>query len=528
MGLDNNNIVNNIIFFKLRKERLDTLKAQEDLYLNSLALSYKNSDFSFLEDDFIKEHAAQFYMDLGDFSFNANSLLFDLNRKTWDESISDNEDLLFNKLENMIDNMAIPFFDDVIKPAFFLSDYFGNIIKEKAAYKEYYENWKAQKNIKETFGEDSLSYKGLINEWSKDASKTEVEQEVLEFVAKEIKRIGKERVALKNKIVENKKMPVSSGLDYEIVSTTFNPKNFCTSNSEWEKFTIGKAEINALLASNSKEFDLNTDFKNTIETIDFEFCFLRIFRDWFNEDFLESPLWTSKKTISAYPTKLIFIRKVSYKQKTTTTPLSVNHTQLFKGNFNVAAIDKLKTSGISKAYLNRNAVRKMKLKMLKKSAPTVLNKKVITTAKTARFGGTFKAAIFMNKLKIARPAVKFPCRISLFSDTKIPVSNAQMKLFQNGKMLSYKIRIINNTYQFDILNAQPHSVRISHPEFLDKILEIKISRKHLRSKKYSASVHLTYKMEKVSTLEEEELLLIGCIGKSISKENVPIEGVKYH
>lgn len=192
--MDINQNVNNIIFFKVREVSKTNIEANEELYLNVQPLSYNKNDLSFLEDDTINDDANKFYEDLGDFAVNANSLLFDEEKKIWDDSISEpDKDILFNKLENIIDRkMKLPSQDDEVKPEFFESDYFEDIIKD--GYKDYYSNWNALKEVKEKYGDTSLVYNSFLEQWNKDKNKESVERDATDLVKKEFKKFGKKKM----------------------------------------------------------------------------------------------------------------------------------------------------------------------------------------------------------------------------------------------------------------------------------------------------------------------------------------------
>jgi len=537
MDLINNN-VNNIIFFKIRDKYKAELEDNEELYLNVQPLSYKKNDLSFLEGDNINNDPVKFYEDLGDFAYNANSLLFDEERKIWDDSISQPEqEILFNKLENIIDKkMRLPSQLDDIDNDFFLSDYFENLIK--VGHEEYYSNWKALKEVKEKYGESSLVYNSFLEQWNNDKNKANVENNIIEVVKRKIKNVWNEKTEIKTKLDKNRKTIISKGFQYDIVGTTFNPKNFHVSDSEWTHFKISKKEINDLINANADEFKIQKEFNNNIESIEFDFCFLNIFRDWLHQSFLESRLWRSEDIIKTYPKKLMFIRNIKYTQQKTKNVEASNNNFLMNYFFSPVLLNTaIVKSTAHKAYLKRNASKKTNVQIVKKLTQNISNTAYLSKlnlgaynllTKPARVGRNPMTGKAIN-IKASRLNKQKTYRIYVYSSLKKSITNATIKVFFNGKETRVNIKRKSNIIAFTLKNKKGYSIEVSHNDFMTKTFEVVDSEFQKTPNAHKKVIHLEpKKTTETFALESDTFMLIGCIGRPIAKDNKPIKGIKYY
>ncbi|WP_299125231.1 HU family DNA-binding protein [uncultured Winogradskyella sp.] len=542
MGIINQN-VNNIIFFKLREVSKSDLGITEDIYFDMIPASYSKNDLTFLEEDIINSDPHKFYKDLGDFAMSANSLEFDKERKLWNTSAGESDKILYNKLGNLIERkMKLPDQDDEISSDFFQSDYFEQIIKE--SYSEYYKNWIALKEIKEKYGDDSLVYKAASETWKKDEKKLNVETKIKELLKKRIQDLWDEKEEIKNKIDINTTTIITKPT-YDIVATAFNPKNFYSSNSEWTHYKISKDEIKNLIDSNTDEFKIPKNFDNDIISIEFECCFLNVFRDWLHHSFLESPLWISEGAIETYPKKLMFIRNVKYTQKqhqdirpiNTNFMLSTFLSPMFLSPINFKTAGK---NDAHKAYLSRNADKKAKTSILKKVTPNSLKLNLQPNLNLEHYElKTRRARVGRNPVtgKIINIKAKHVLRlkkqnnykISVFSNTRSPLSDITIKLTRNGKEIKEKIKKSNHIIEFKTSQQKGYFIEILHPKFESLKIELKETNFQKKSNVYTKTIYLNPKnILETYALEEDTFLLLGCIGKTVKKDNNPIEGINYY
>lgn len=542
MGLINQN-VNNIIFLKIKDTSKDNLDVNESLYYNIQPLPCKKDDLSFLEEDIYTENSTKFYEDLGDFAFNANSLVFDKENNLWDESMDDpDEEILFNKLETLLDRkIKLPTQDDEIGPEFFQSDYFEKIIKEN--HKEYYNKWIAIKEVKEKYGDSSFIYQSALETWKKDENKHKVEESAKSLVKNRIQDLWNEKNKIKTKVDRNRKTLIIKGIRSDIIATSFTPKNFYLSDSEWVSHKLSEKEIKHLINANADEYKIPKEFINDIVSVEFECCFINILRDWLHDSFLESRLWIGENIIETYPKKLLFIRNVRYSQKQNAKPDNTNFMWTAYLSPILLSPINFKTTGKNdahKAYLSRNADKKAKTSLLKKVTPNSLKLNLQPNlnlehnelkSRRARIGRNPLTGKIINinakkQLRLEKPN-KYS--ISIFSKTQKPIIDTSVKLYFNNKEIEVHTRRINNILEFSIKNKNGYAMEISHKNFKTKKIDLNVSEFQKKSNIYMKNVYMEpSELVETFTLENDTFLLLGCIGKTVVKDNKPIEGIRYY
>ena len=535
-----------IFIYEKIKNQFERFAADgESCFFKNQPLSFESENFLFLNGAHNFKNPQDFYEQQADFSTILNSICFNNELHTWDLG-GDKDDFLYECLIQALDSMRIIDVDEIKSLEMFDRNYLLSLIenlddedaKEYLAYnscieeiKKEIENLRARKetgnHIMIQVKEQSLL--DIEEKWNTSSNKMSFEIKLIERIKKEVSNFIIETDALKSAMVNDHYRVTPDGLDTTYYNTSCSPDQLSTpSKLLWKSEQIKKSDF-IELTKKSKLIE-TSDIRNfEIQTIDFEYDWFNVHREWFDESVFKSRFWScDNKELYAfkyYPTKFFLVRNVKVKKQS-------NH---------VTAISNLKINPQLLKMVGKKSVGKTKfLKQLNKRTSQKqvifnLSKKSVIPLKTISKSNLNVSLSHANLLKrtanISRNK-SIKCIVSIRdANSRQLIAGCNLKVFRNGKNVRANVSVVKGAYSLNLNGFyKDYTIQVSKDTY--ESVEIPIKLTSLPKREIRKTVILikknTQSFKEEVYFKGEEMLFIGVVGKEIADFPNPISGVNYY